>query len=243
MRLILSLIAIVFSLSLFAQDAPGWKQASKESQAYHAYRVKPTIPPYGLAKINLLVKKIKVDSEDNAALSEKSYGTLSLREKFTYNMIHGESFSQNCDAMPSIQDEQKKIFAYIADAFEEFAWGDRQTAFFTDNRDSVIALMKESILRTKRVGVNFKQVIAQVNAKEMIPLLITTYNLAKKDQDILTLLMQLMKDNKYEPFLSSSAYKKLYGDEDNYQSFLTLNKANADLIIKRATDFYNGVKN
>ena len=53
-------------------------------------------------------------------------------------MIHGESFSQNCDAMPPIQDEHKKIFSYLPDAFDEFAWSDRQSVFFKDNKDSIM---------------------------------------------------------------------------------------------------------
>ncbi len=78
---------------------------------------------------------------------------LSFREKFTYHMIHAESYSQNCDAMPPIQNEQKKIFAYLPDAFDEYDWSDRQTAFLQKNRDSIIALITESMTRSKRIGV------------------------------------------------------------------------------------------
>jgi hypothetical protein len=59
---------------------------------------------------------------------------------------------------------------------------------------------------------------------------------------MLTVLMNLMKDNEYEPFLLSGSYKKLYAEETSYQSYLTDSKANEDLIIKRATDFYNADK-
>jgi hypothetical protein len=245
MKLILSFVALFFFCSLFAQEDSTWKEFKKELQreAYHDLRLTSTVPPYGLAKIKGLIKKIKSDDEGNAALSRKVYDALSLREKFTYNMIHAESYSQNCDMMPLVEDEQKKIFGYLPDVFDEFAWSDRQTKFLHNNRDSVIALMKESITRTKKVGVNFKEAIIEINAKEMLPILVTTYNVTKKDHDILTLLMLLMKDNKYEPFLTSMSYKKLYGDEDNYQSFLIYSKANEDLIIKRATEFYNGSRN
>ena len=76
----------------------------------------------------------------------------------------------------------------------------------------------------------------------MIPLLINIYNVTKKDLDILTLLMNLMKDNKYEPFLKSPSYKKLYSNGSIHTSFLNYNKGNEDLVIKRATDFYNTTK-
>jgi len=218
-----------------------YKEASPESQAYNEYRLYTATPPYGLQKIYGLIKKIKADEDGNEALAAKTYNSLSFREKFTYNMIHPEAYSQNCDAMPPIQDEQKKIFAQLPDAFGEIDWSDRQRKFFIDNRDSVMNVMKQSISRTRRVGLNYKLVIADINAKEMIPFLVTTYNLEKKDHDILTVLMLIMKDNNYQPFLSSASYKKLYGEDGSYEAYLNFNKANEELIIKRATDFYNGI--
>ncbi|MEI9811123.1 MAG: hypothetical protein WDO16_26365 [Bacteroidota bacterium] len=242
MKLILSFLLLSYSFIAYTQEDGVWRRASKESEAYHQYRIKPTVPPYGLAKIKGLIAKIQVDEEDNEALKPAVYEALSLREKFTYHMIHAESFSQNCDAMPPIQDEHKKIFAYLPDAFDEYAWSDRQSAFLKSNRDSVIAFMKESITRTKRAGVNFKHAVIEINAKEMIPFLVETYNAGKKDFDILTLLMNLMKDNEYEPFLNSPSYRKLYSDDSSYMSYLVYNKGNEDLIIKRATGFYNATK-
>jgi hypothetical protein len=235
------LLLLSLSFSLHAQDK--WKEPSKESQAYHDFREENTDPPYGLKKIEALVSKIKTDEEDNAKLNPKAYAALSLREKFTYHMIHGESYSQNCDAMPPVQDEHKKIFARLPDAFGEYAWSERQIKFFKTNRDSVIRWMEEMISKDNRVGLNFKQAIVKMNAKEMIPFLISTYNATKKDHDLLTVLLLLMKENKDKPFLASASYKKLYGDEyASYQAYLGFNTANEELIIKRATDFYNGLK-
>jgi hypothetical protein len=242
MKRFLTVLFFFASLSISAQEDGVWRPASKESQAYHEYRVKPTVPPYGLVKIKAMIKKIKVDDEDNEVISQQDYDALSFREKFTYHMIHGESYSQNCDAMPPIQNEDKKIFAYIPEAFDEYAWSDRQSTFLRKNRDSVIAIMKESITRSKRMGVNFKQAVLEINAREMIPFLVTMYYEIKKDHDLLTLMMQLMKDNEYEPFITSGSYRKLYGDESNYAAFLNFTKGNEDLIIKRATDFYNAGK-
>ncbi len=51
-----------------------------------------------------------------------------------------------------------------------------------------------------------------------------------------------MKDNEYEPFLLSGSYKKLYAEDTSYQNYLNYSKANEELIIKRATDFYNADK-
>jgi hypothetical protein len=220
---------------------PDYKEASPESQAYHDYRLIITKPPYGLQKIINLISKLKMDDNEMEKIPDKTYASLSFREKFTYHMIHEEAYSQICDAMPPIQDEQKKIFAQTGFDMEEREWSERQIKFFNDNRDSVIKLMSEIIVRSKHVGLNFKDVIVEIKAKEMIPLLINTYNFSKKDHDILTVLMLLMKDNNYQPFLSSTSYKKLYGEVGNYEAYLNYNKANEELIIKRAADFYNGV--
>ncbi|MDP4263277.1 MAG: hypothetical protein Q8941_12185 [Bacteroidota bacterium] len=241
MKYVLALLFVFSFTAGFAQRVP---RKSKESRAYHDYRLKPTVPPYGLVKIKALIQKIKSDEEDNEALSPKLYEALSFREKFTYNMIHAESYSQNCDYMPPQPNEQIKIFAYIPDAFNEFQWSDRQLTFLATNRDSVIALMEGSITRSKRVGVNFKHAILEINAKEMIPFLITIYkgNKTMRDLDILTLFLQMMKENEYGPFIVSGSYRKLYSDESSYRSYLNYNQANEDLIIKRAMDFYNATK-
>ncbi len=234
--------------SVHAQDDDEYKEASKESQAYHKYRLVSTKPPFGLQKVNALCAQIKeVDGDDGldgtAILDPKKYMALSFREKFTYHMVHPESYSQNCDAMPPIQDEQKKIFGQLPDAFSEKNWSDRQEKFFTDHRDSVIALMQYCITKDKRVGLNFKHAIVDINAKEMIPFLISMYNEQKKDHDILTVLMLLMKNNAYQPFMVSASNKKLYADQEaSYKSYLNFNVENEALIIKRALDFYRGGK-
>jgi hypothetical protein len=54
-------------------------------------------------------------------------------------------------------------------------------------------------------------------------------------------LMNLMKDGNYDPFLKSASYRKLYCEICNYNTYLNYNQANEDLIIKRATEFYNGL--
>lgn len=240
MKYILINMLLLFPVLVNAQEEEVWKEASPESQAYHEYRLKETTPPYGLTKVKLLITKIRSTDDETFKLTNKDYMALSLREKFTYHMIHTESFSQNCDVMPPIQDEQKKIFAQLPDAFGDGSWSERQTNFLKSNRDSVMALIKESVSRSKRLGVNYKVAILEMNAKEMIPFLIKTYNTDKKDHDILTVLMLLMRINEYKPFMTSLSYKKLYGDESGYQSWLDFNKANEDLILKRSGDFSNG---
>ena len=274
MKLILSLSLVLFTLTVFSQrpgkrkeatasaestvatETNGKKPSSEnndsikagghsESEAYSELRRKLTRPPDGIKKILAMIDKIKPDSEKNEAIKAEDYNALSMREKFTYNMIHAESYCRDCAIPSATKDEDKKIYAYLPGAYHEFAWSERQTKFFSGNRDSVIEFMKESMGRTKRAGVNFKQCMLEINAKEMIPDIIATFKANKKvkDLDLLTVLLNLMKDNEYEAFLVSGSYKKLYAEETHYKSYLNYSQSNVDLIIKRATDFYNADHN
>ena len=88
--------------SAFAQSDE-YKEPSKASQAYHEYRMYVSEPPYGLAKIKRLLINMEVKEDEESMggtekIPTKIYCNLSLREKFTYHMLHGETFSQICDA-------------------------------------------------------------------------------------------------------------------------------------------------
>jgi hypothetical protein len=204
-----------------------------------------TVPPYGLKKVTALVKKIRSvdDSEGTGDYAEvldpKLYASLSFPEKFTYHMVHPESYSQNCDILPMREKEEQRIFGHWGNIFGEYNWSERQLNFFKSNRDSMMRLMKPLIEKSKRIGGNFKVAIIEMNATELIPSLIECYNKEKKDHYILTMLMLLMKNNQYPEFMNSTSYKKLYGQEEGeYAAYLVYNKANEDLIIQRATNFY-----
>ena len=243
MKFILSFILFSIAVTSFSQQA-GKRGGEQKKQSYHEFRRRLTVPPYGIVKVKAMLPRIKVDQQDNEALSAQDYESLSLREKFTYHMIHAESYSQNSDYITAVKNEHLKIFAYLPDAFDEFSWSERQTKFLSSNRDSVVSLMRESMARTKKAGINFKHAILEVNAKEMVPDIIAAYkgNTTVKDLDLLSLLMILMKENEYEPFLLSGSYKKLYAENTSYQTYLNYSQGNEELIIKRAMDFYNGEK-
>src|SRR5262249_48944053 len=162
-------------------------------------------------KVKALIKSIKTDSEENRRLPDKKYNALSFNEKFTYVMLHGEDFSQNCDMMPGFIDEEKKIFSYFPGAFDDTAmWSERQAAFVKNNLTRVIGLIRQTIETRHRVGVNLKQAIIVMNAWELIPDVLAVYKRDHKDHDILTLCNRLMVENKFPTFLKSATYKKLY---------------------------------
>lgn len=237
-RFVLSGIVIPMAICVFAQVAE-MAAPSSASLKYREYRHQETAPSYGLAKVRSLIKSIKTDKDDNRVLPVAQYSKLTLPEKFTYTMLHGEDFSQNCDVMPPIADEEKKVFSYIPGPFyDEATWSQRQRDFLHDNRSKVIDLLRETMLVKKRIGVNLKAAVLELNAWELIPDMVKVYKIQNKDHDILTLMMLLMKEGNYKPFMESTTYKKFYGDDSNYQAFVMANSANQKLTIDRAMGYY-----
>ena len=223
-------------------------RAYSQMDAYREFRAQISVPPYSLSKIKALITKIQPQSdEDNSdmgisPLSQKDYDALSLREKFTYTMIHPEMYAQNCAIFVPQTNEDQKIFGYLISWMNEETWSDRQLQFLTKNRDSVMAIIKESVTRSKRMGVNYKDALVEIHAWEMIPFLISYYKENKKDKDVLTTLMLLMKKGKYAGFVQSKSYKNLYGIADNYETSMAFNKANEELTIQRAQAYYHSKK-
>ncbi len=114
-----------------------------------------TIPPFGLEKVEAAIEKLRsVDDSSGEgftiALSENIYTSYSLNEKFTYNMIHAEDYSQMCDMLPERTNETGRIYGQLSDFFGEYKWSDRQRTFFSAHRDSVEQLMKVSSTKTAR---------------------------------------------------------------------------------------------
>lgn len=231
--------SFVLLSSIVAAQDDGQVKVSPATKRYHAYRTEVTEPSYGLAKVKASIKKIKPDKDDNEYLPKGEFERLSTREKFTYCMLHGEDMSQNCDMMPWVVEEEKKVFAYpppFNDGNE--LWSDRQKAFMMKNRGTVIQLLRSTMHAKHRVGANLKAAIIELDATPLIPDLISEYKRDRKDQDILTVLMLLMKNGKYKPFEESATYKKLYADDASYKAFILANDANQKLMFERAMAFY-----
>src|SRR5690606_39473633 len=129
-------------------------------------------------------------------------------------------YAQNCAIFMPQPDEQKKIFSHLMSWMDENQWSDRQIDFLRENRDSVMSIIKESTLRSGRMGVNYKDAVETINGWEMIPFIIDYYKSNPKDKDALTLLLLLMKKGEYVEFIQSSSYRQLYGSDYNYESYI-----------------------
>ncbi|MDR2121953.1 MAG: hypothetical protein LBP34_02405 [Flavobacteriaceae bacterium] len=228
-------------------------EPDKESRDYHEYRIGNSIPPYALSKIKnkmlkldkgLIgeeVKRIEDNGEYYFPLSEKDFSKLSVKEKFAYTMIYPENKPLTEVKEEVILDEDKKIFGNLVPVFTENGWSERQRNFLGENRKEVIGLIKESALKDRRLGLNYKIALKEMNAVETIPFLVDFYTTKdKKDRDILTLLILLMNDNKYYPFTRSNVYHALYGNDKQslHESSIEYSKMNEEYIVKTANNFY-----
>ncbi|RYG23606.1 hypothetical protein EON82_13500 [bacterium] len=236
--------ALLCSVVFFVHHSPaqdGEINVSLATQRYRQYRIADTEPPFSLAKVKAIIAKIKpTPGEDPSEelLVTKAWSRMTTRERFTYCMLHGEVYSQNCNAMPWVAGEEKKIFAELSGLQGETLWSDRQRAFLKQNRREVIRLLRTTMQERRRAGLNLKVAIMEMDAYPLIPDLVRLYQRERKDQDILTVLGALMKQGKYRPFVTSTVYRKLYGPDANYQSSIVASEANQKLMLDLATGYY-----
>jgi hypothetical protein len=233
-------IAICAASITFSQIRP--PGLSTKSAEYHAYRLLKTEPSFELTKVKGILKTLKRPRDEGVerGVADKVFGRLSTEAKFTYCMIHGEVFSQNCDGMPAVLDEENKIFAQPSGAFgDEQDWSDRQKRFLHSRRSSVIRLLKSTIRSRHRVGVNLKKAILEIDATEIVPILELTYLKDRKDHDVLSVLSVLMKHESYGPYVKSAIYKALYtGPNASYQTSIPYTRQAEKFILAMATRFH-----
>ena len=236
------LVTTFFATNAFSQGDPA--PISEKSRAYHEARLHLTEPSYSLSRVKALIKAIKEPKTDadfgTKALDGKIFGKLTVKEKFTYCMIYGENFSQNCDGMPAFINEETKIFGHPSGAFSsEEDWSARQNKFLLSHRATVIRLLKETIRAKGEVGANLKKAVLTLHAHEVIPDLVSAYKKSRQDLEILATLSNLMSDAKYRPYMKTKTYKLLYGQkESNYKSFVPFSKEAENTIIANAESFH-----
>lgn len=216
--------ALIFCSVAFAgtqEDPP------KSAIAHRDYRAKPTEPTFGLAKVKAILSKYKVGmSEEPTELPPAVWNKLSTPEKFTYCMLRGEAFSQNCDAIPINVKEESVVYGNpIAGFTDERAWSPRQIAWMKANRKEVVRLAKETIKTRQRTGANLRELILQLNAKELIPDVLAAYAIKKKDHDALSLVSSMMKEANFGPYVKTKIYAEFYGDDKGYYHAVPYSKS------------------
>jgi hypothetical protein len=242
-----SFFTLTFGLASQAQDMEDpYREPSKASKAQHAIRIKESKLCVKSAKVAALVKKAKAEmnkklakSENpestNVGITDKEFKALTAVEKLQYTLEFPEETSQVCDVDVPVQDEDKKIFSQLASNFDEMYRSQRQENALVANKATVLKTIIGCIKKNNEVGLNYKEILFLLKDKSVIPVIIDAYKKAsKKDHDILTLCMLLMKEANYEDFLNWGKFNSLYGEEGGYYSFIDLNTDNVNKIIELA---------
>ncbi|CVK16697.1 hypothetical protein Ga0061079_10987 [Apibacter mensalis] len=223
--------------------------SSNTNNSYRKERLKNSIPSYNLSKIEkLIAKSMSMNSFEetkntdniNFHLSEKDFNKLTIKEKFTYTMIYPEIIPSNVNTDSTIIHEENKIFGMLPSSNNYPKWSVRQKKFLNQYRKNIQEFIQESSSKNQYMGLNFKKALLEINAIESIPFLINFYNSTdKNDKDLLTVLMLLVKNGKYYPFIRSNVYRQLYNDNENIQEFyIDYSDKNEEYILKTAHNFY-----
>lgn len=217
----------------------------KEDLKYYNNREKLSYPPFGLRKIRKLIKaemrKIPRDypvDDFNVGITDSKFEKLSLEEKFAYCLIHPEIYSQNCAESIYFFEPQNKIFGELTSSYPLQGWSDRQITFFETYKKDNLVLFEKTLNNTGHFGMNLKVFLLEIDAWEEIPFLIDYYSSHPNDNDVLTILLGLMKNNDYANLLNSGFYKKLFDNDDYLERWIFASQANKDMILALANDYY-----
>ncbi|MGN6421194.1 MAG: hypothetical protein ACTHMC_27010 [Pseudobacter sp.] len=199
-----------------------------------------TIPPYGYNKVKKLAKEADTDRNSFVAnpLQEAALSTLSPEEKFTWCMAFPESFMQICTVF-SYDSVEYKILRYLPISSLEAAMSKRQRDFLKENRALTIRLMGETMYDSVFVGFNYKKQIKELHAVELVPQLISNYK-RTGDKDLLTLLIELMEKDQYQPWLDSEIWQEMNQKSEtrSFRKSALFTNTKAYTILKFATEKY-----
>ena len=118
---------------------------------------------------------------------------------------------------------------------------DRQLMCLKTIRKYVMNSIKVDAELKGYLPLNYKSVIIELNAVEMIPWLVDFFKrkTKEKDGDILTIFFNLMVVNKFPPFMKSISYQWLFVWSDRRPNSIIFNSANSKLTIERAMGLYS----
>ena len=218
MRSKVACLLLVSCLCFSVGVAKSQDDLTSATKSYEKYRRLVIEPKIGLKKVKMLIKSTKRDRDENLRISDGAWNGLTTQEKVSYCLLHCEDYAQMCDAMPPIPGSEKLIESFFPDAFDEASYSKRQVDFIEENEDAMLGTIRQLIKEKKRVGLNLKQALYQINSYKIVPDLLAAYQADSRDHDILTLLMILMKEGNFQAFKSSKIYEDFYGENANYRN-------------------------
>lgn len=245
MRYHITLLLLLFSLGLSAQNKPDYVNTEVYESHFYTSNLAFARHCFWSEKIERNVKK-----PDRYYLPPRldsvQFEGLNALEHFIYAFQHPEWYHQSCSMFPFPTNLMQKIPASLNRVGEGVVMSPRQTDAIIAHRDSVILLMDQCIKENNSVSEDFKRAILLLDAKELIPTLLSILEKSKdpKDPYLLTVLCKLMRWE-YGPFMESEVGQALYPDSlkfeffkrEYYQHHVPFTQANYDTIVHHAKQF------
>lgn len=235
------LVVMMWAGSLFAQDEMV-NAGSTHQIPYPLDVMPPCVPPSEKLEAMLANKNSK---DGSAKLTEEEFESLNFVEHFIHAFYHPESNTSSGSASSLPKDILQKIPAAQPRRGDGFTMSDRQRKALVNNRDKTIAMISQCIKISGQINTEFKRMITNLDAYEMIPWLIEVSRESKvKDPYLVTLLCELMSRG-YMPFIESDIYQQLYPEglpdfsEALYKRSIPFTKTNYEKILGLANGYYN----
>jgi hypothetical protein len=177
-------------------------------------------------------------------LSDGEFRSLSPLEKFIYAHKYPESSMQTCGLYDMARD-MSLIPANIPYLFDGERMSERQIKSLQDNRDSTMDYLSNCIDFYSHIPLGYKKTIIEINGWEFIPSILSLEEKMNrrdtgtvKDPYIYSLLMVLMKNNKFKDFIATTTYKKLYGESASYREKISYTADIRNQIRELSQKFY-----
>ncbi|MFN5319207.1 MAG: hypothetical protein ACK5CY_10255 [Bacteroidia bacterium] len=191
--------------------------------------------------IDSKIGNLEYEEDYYSVVTDEVFEALTLYEKFLYCVVYPEDFSQNCNPDAQVHQKQinKRLYGWISDA-NEYQLSYRQIEFLKQNRAVIIEYIKNDVEYFKSLPEAYKNILIEIDATELIPWLIHVFEnyTMRSDGQLLTVFFQLMRNNEYVPFTTSTSFNKLYGFADHRINYIEFNNANINLTVERAMGLY-----
>lgn len=170
-------------------------------------------------------------------LSSETFRSLNTRDMFSYCMIAPEFYMQNCGSLGRMRGRQIFGVFYRGDIPLEY-WSKRQLVALHANRDSVVKYIVQMWPALDFIGENTKDLLVELMVWELIPKVLDKLQVSPADNELYSLLVQIMMRLKFRPFEESPIYEQLYGPASYIGSQVESNDDNRNEIIKLAKDCF-----
>lgn len=197
-------------------------------------------------KLNALMNKTPKPKESWEAkkLSDSDLASLDVMGLVVYAHHFPEQYFQSCSRYSRATDESEKIHSILPRKGEGLTMSFRQWESLKKNRDSVIYIISHCFENEAGISDDYKQTIVGLAGHEAIPTLkkiLERQPQKLKDTYILTVLMLLMKNENYAPFIATELCKALYNEDNkDFRKEMTvvLTKSRRDEILTLAGTYY-----